>query len=126
MANIGYIDILAYTSDAQIPLENVAVTITATDGMVLSMRLTNRNGSIEPIEIQVPNISAGQTPNTGILPFTAVNVYARLDGYEQIENKDVQIFPETVTRLNLQMIPLSEFPSSWDKAVIYLTPKQNL
>lgn len=122
----GYIDVLAYTSAAQIPLENVAITITAPDSTALAMRLTNRNGTIDPIEIPVPALSAGQAPNTGILPFTPINLYARLEGFEQIENKNIQVFPNTVTRLNLELIPLSELPSSWDKVTVFDTPKQNL
>jgi hypothetical protein len=126
LPDIGYIDVLAYTSLAQIPLENVAITVTATDGTALAMRLTDRNGGIDRIEIPVPNVSAGQTPDTGVIPFTAVNLYARAEGFEQIENENVQVFPGTVTRLNLELIPLSELPSSWDKVTVFDTPKQNL
>lgn len=122
----GYIDVLTYTSLAQIPLENVAITVMATDGTVLAMRLSDRNGRISLIEIPVPSLSAGQTPDTGITPFTSVNLYARLEGFEQIENENLQVFPNTVTRLNLEMIPLSELPSSWDKVNVFNTPKQNL
>lgn len=126
LPDTGYIDVLAYASVAQIPLENVAITVTSTDGTALAMRLTNRNGTIDPIEIPVPELSAGLTPDTGVIPFTAVNLYARLEGFEQVENENLQIFPNTVTRLNLEMIPLSELPSSWDKTVVFNTPKQNL
>lgn len=126
LPDTGYIDVLAYTSLAQIPLENVAITVTATDGTALAMRLTNRNGSIDPIAIPVPALSAGQSPNTGIRPFTPVNLYARLEGFEQVENENLQVFPGTVTRLDLEMIPLSELPSSWDKTAVYDTPAQNL
>lgn len=126
LPDTGYIDVLAYTSLAQIPLENVAITVTATDGTALAMRLTNRNGSIDPIAIPVPALSAGQSPNTVIRPFTPVNLYARLEGFEQVENENLQVFPGTVTRLNLEMIPLSELPSSWDKTAVYDTPAQNL
>lgn len=122
----GYIDVLAYTSVAQIPLENVAITVTSEDGTALAMRLTDRNGSIEPIEIPVPELSASQTPNTGVVPFTPVNVYARLEGFEQVENENLQVFPNIVTRLNLELIPLSELPSNWDKVTVFDTPKQNL
>ena len=117
---------LAYTSLAQIPLENVAVTVTATDGTALAMRLTNRNGAIEPIPIPVPDLAAGQTPNTGVVPFTPVNVYARLEGFEQVESESLLVFPNVRTRLNLELIPLSELPSAWDKTVVFQTPPQNL
>ncbi len=126
LPDIGYIDVSAYTSNARIPLEDVAITVTAEDGTALAMRLTNRNGEITPIEIPVPDVSAGLQPNTGVSPYTPVNIYARLEGYEQVENENLQVFPRVVTRLNLEMIPLSELPSSWDKLVVYNTPPQNL
>ena len=80
--------------------------MTAVDGTAIALRLTDRNGQITPVEIPVPPLSAGQTPETGIIPFTSVNLYARLEGYEQRENENLQVFPETVTQLELQMIPL--------------------
>lgn len=126
MPDIGYIDVNAYASNARIPLENVAITVTTSDGTAIAMRITDRNGLIRPIEVPVPALSAGQTPNTGIRPYTPVNLYARLEGYEQLENENLQVFPNTVTRLNLQMIPLSELPGSWDQIGITDTPPQNL
>jgi hypothetical protein len=126
LPDIGYIDVNAYTGNARIPLENVAITVTSSDGTAIAMRITDRNGLIRPIEVPVPALSAGQTPNTGIRPYTPVNLYARLEGYEQLENENLQVFPNTVTRLNLQMIPLSELPGSWDQIGITDTPPQNL
>ena len=122
----GYITVNAYTGNARIPLENVAIVITATDQTAIALRLTDRNGQITPVEIPVPNLSAGQTPNTGVIPFTPVNLYARLEGFEQVENENLQVFPETVTNLPLQMIPLTELPSAWDQISITDTPAQNL
>lgn len=122
----GYITVNAFTGNARIPLENVAIAVTAADGTAIALRLTDRNGQITPIEIPVPDLSASQTPDTGILPFTPVNLYARLEGYEQTENENLQVFPDTVTQLQLQMIPLSELPDAWDKVAIFDTPAQNL
>ena len=90
------------------------------------MRLTDRSGQIEPIPITVPDRAASQTPNTGIIPFTDVNIYARLENYEQIEAENVQVFPNVVTTQNLEMIPLSEFPDKWTETEIFNTPPQNL
>lgn len=126
MPETGYIELNAYTSRAKIPLENVAVAITAADGTAIALRLTDRNGLIVPIPIPVPDVSAGQTPDSGVRPYTPVNLYARLEGYEQRENEGLQVFPGTVTRLELEMIPLSELPQSWDKVSVYQTPPQNL
>lgn len=90
------------------------------------MRLTNRSGQIEPVAIPVPEIAAGQTPNTGQLPFTRVNLFAKLRGYGQIENEDLQVFPNTLTVQDLEMIPLAELPADWGQKEVFLTPAQNL
>lgn len=126
LASTGYIQVNAYSSNARIPLRDVAVTVVATDGTAIAMRITDRNGQIAAIPIPVPDIDAGQTPDTGQIPFTRVNLYARLSGYIQIEDEDLQVFPDTVTIQNLELIPLSELPDSWGKKEIFYTPAQNL
>ena len=126
MASTGYIQVHAYTSNARLPLEDVAITVTAEDGTAIAMRLTDRNGKIPLIEVPVPDISASQSPDTGEIPYTPVNLYARKQGFEQIENESLQVFPDTVTDQNLAMIPLSELPDSWNKTEIFPTPPQYL
>ena len=122
----GYIQVHAFTSIARIPLADVAITVTASDGTAIAMRITDRSGQISLIEIPVPDLSAGQTPDTGLIPYTRVNLYARLKGYEQIENEDLQVFPDTITDQNLEMIPISELPDQWDRRELFVTPSQNL
>ena len=127
MSAKGYIQVHAYTSYAQIPLRDVAVSVTDTSGAAIALRLTNRSGFLDtPIEIDVPDLSAGQTPNTGVIPFAVVNLNARLNNYEAIEIENLQVFANTTTLQNLEMIPLSELPNSWNKLEIYNTPPQNL
>lgn len=127
MPATGYIQVNAYTSNARIPLKDVAVAITDSDGSAIALRLTNRNGQLdEPIAITVPELSAGQTPNTGVTPFAVVNLYAKLTDYEEIEALNIQVFPNTVTNQNLELIPLSELPEYWNQVEIFDTPKQNL
>ena len=91
------------------------------------MRLTNSSGLLDqPISISVPDISAGQSPDTGIIPFTRVDLYARATGYEGIVVRNLQVFPETITNQNLELIPLAEFPKSYNKLEIFDIPAQNL
>lgn len=123
----GYIQVHAFTSDAHIPLKDTAVVVTDTSGSAIAMRLTNRSGMLDtPIEISVPDLSASQSPNTGIIPFAVVNLYARIINYEQIEIENLQVFADTVTDQDLKMIPLSELPDQWTKTEIFITPPQNL
>lgn len=126
MPATGYIQVHAYSSNAQLPLQDVTVSVTATDGTAIAMRLTDRSGKITPVEIPVPDLSASQTPDTGVIPFTSVNLTARLRGYEQIQIERLQVFADTLTVQNLELIPLSELPGAWDKIEDFDTPPQNL
>lgn len=126
MPAIGYIQVRAYTSTAQFPLKDVAITITASDGTAIAMALTDRSGRIRPIPVPVPDLSESQSPDPPERPYTAVNLYARKKGYEQVESENLQVFADTTTLQNLEMIPLSELPGSWDQTIIFDTPPQNL
>ena len=125
LPSTGYIQVHAYSSYAQIPLQDVAVSVTTADSTVLAMRLTDRSGRITPIEVPVPDLQESLQPGN-VAPFTPVTLYARLAGYEQIQVDDVQVFADTITVQNLEMIPLSELPSLWSKSEIFQTPPQNL
>jgi len=126
MPATGYLQLRAYTSTAQFPLKDVAVSVTAADGTAIAMRLTDRNGLITPITIPVPDRSESLQPDPSEQPFTSVNLYAHKNGYEQVEAENLQIFADTTTYQNLEMIPLAELPLAWDQTVIYNTPPQNL
>ena len=127
MSATGYIQVHAYESYARLPLKDVAITVTSEDGTAVAMRLTNRSGTLDaPIEITVPDRAASQTPNTGIVPFTDVNLYGRLENFETIEIENLQVFPATLTVQDLAMIPLSELPESYNQVEIFNTPPQNL
>ena len=127
MAAIGYIQVHAYVSNAQIPLSDVAVAVTDASGNAIALRLTNRSGIFDtPIPIEVPELSASQSPDTGITPYTTVDLYARYENFEEIFIRNLQVFPDTVTEQDLEMIPLSEFPESWNVSESFDTMKQNL
>lgn len=123
---MGYIQINAYTSYSRIPLKDVAVTITAEDGTAIAMRLTDRSGKIGPIPIPVPDKEESQSPGSDEQPYTNINIYARLNGYELIESENTQVFADIVTEQQLEMIPLAEFHDQWDMGEFYDTPPQNL
>lgn len=127
LAATGYLQVRAYASTALIPLMDVAILITDPNGAVIANRLTNRNGLLDaPIPITVPDRSESLQPSAGSVPFTKINLYARLEGYEEIEAENVQLFADTITVQNLEMIPLSEFPENRNLVEIFDTPEQNL
>lgn len=127
LAATGYLQVRAYASTALIPLMDVAILITDPNGAVIANRLTNRNGLLDaPIPITVPDRSESLQPSAGSVPFAKINLYARLEGYEEIEAENVQLFADTITVQNLEMIPLSEFPENRNLVEIFDTPEQNL
>ena len=126
MTDKGYIQIYAYTSKARIPLEKVAILITDQNNTAIAMGLTDKNGKYGPISLLVPNKINSQEPGRDPRPFIDVNIHARLENFEQIEAENVQVFADTVTIQNFEMIPLSEFPQMWTKTEFFNTPPQNL
>ena len=125
MPAIGYIQAKAFTSRAKLPLEDAAVSVVDDNGKLLGLRTTDSSGLTTPIRISVPDRSESQAPGT-VKPFVTVNLYARAEDYEQVLVRGVQIFADTTTMQNLEMIPLSELPAAWDKTEVFLTPPQNL
>lgn len=126
MPATGYIQIYAYTSKARIPLEKVAVMITDQNNSAIAMGLTDKNGKYGPIALDVPNKSDSLSPGADAQPYINVNLHARIENYEQIEAENVQVFADTVTIQNFEMIPLSELPPQWTRTEFFDTPSQNL
>ena len=127
MPATGYIQVHAFVSNARIPLKDVSVAITDLSGSAIALRLTNRSGTFDnPVPISVPDLSASQSPDTGVVPFTTVNLYARYENFEEIFIEKLQVFADVVTNQDLEMIPLAEFPESWNTSESFDTPAQNL
>ena len=126
LASTGYLQAHIYTSNAQLPLSNVAVVVTSPDGTAIAMRITDRSGLIAPIEIPVPPLEESQEPGSGERPYTQVNLIAEIPGYERVEAENLQIFAGTTTYQNLEMIPLSSKPFGQNQTIRYITPPQNL
>lgn len=127
MPATGYIQVNAYTSNARIPLQDVAVAILDPNGTTIALRLTNRSGQLDaPLAISVPDLADSQRPDPGTTPYRLVKLYAKLENYEEIEASNIQVFPNTMTIQNLELIPLSELPDNYNQVEIFDTPSQNL
>lgn len=108
-------------------MPDTAITVTDQNNEVIAFRLTNRNGQLdEPIAIRVPDLAESQSPNPPERPYAVVNLYARAEDYELIRVEDVQLFANTITDQNLEFIPLSEFPESYNEEETFITTPQAL
>lgn len=91
------------------------------------MRLTNNSGQLDqPIPIEVPDRSESLTPNPNIRPYSAVNLYAKKDNFEEIFIENLQVFADVITLQPLQLIPHAELPKQWNKTETFITSPQNL
>ena len=125
MPSFGYIQAKVYTSRAQIPVEDTAVSVVDENGKLLGLRTTDSSGLTTPIRLEVPEPGRSQSPGSA-RPYVAVNLYARAEDYGQILVRGVQVFPNTVTTQELQLVPLAELPGSWNQVEIFDTTPQNL
>ena len=125
MPAFGYIQAKAFTSRAQLPLEDAAISVVDENGRLLGLRITNSSGLTTPIRLEVPDRSESQSPGMA-KPFVTVNLHARAEGYEQVLARNIQVFADTVTTQELQFVPLSELPGSWNRVEVFDTPPQNL
>lgn len=127
MSAVGYVNVHSYESNAQIPLRDVAIAITDKSGDAIALRLTNRNGMLDkPVAITVPDLSESLSPGSAEAPFSIINIYARKQNFEEIVVRNVQVFPNTVTQQDLEMIPLPEYPDNPNMSVTFDIPAQNL
>lgn len=125
MPSYGTIQAKAYTSRAQLPVEDAAVAVVDENGLLLGLRTTNSSGLTTPIRLAVPDRSESENPGTA-KPFVTVNLYARAEDYEQVLVRGVQVFADTLTVQDLQFVPLSELPTSRNRVEVFDTPPQNL
>lgn len=125
MPAYGYIQAKAYTSRAQLPVEDAAISVVDENGKLLGLRTTNSSGLTTPIRLEVPDLAQSQQPGAE-KPFVTVNLYARAEDFEQVLVRGVQVFADTVTTQEVQFVPLAELPGSWNRVEIFDTPPQNL
>lgn len=126
MSAIGYIQAHAFVSNAQIPLRDVAVVVTAPDETAIAMRVTDRSGLISVIEIPAPNLSESQEPGAEEKPYALVNMYAYRNGFGPFESRNIQVFAGTTTFQDIKLIPLSQLPRGEEDSMNVDTPPQNL
>lgn len=126
MPATGYIQVHAYSSYAELPLQGVAISITTADGAAVALRMTDRSGRIDQVSVSTPDVRESQSPNPDERPFTIVDLHASVPGYEQITIENLQVFPGVTTIQNLELIPLSELPGNFDQSETFDTPSQNL
>lgn len=126
MPTNGSLTVHTFTSSAQLPVEGVTIAVTqpTPEGpRLLSVRITDEDGLIEPITITAPDARESQSSGTQA-PFTAVDITADHPDYERILVENAQIFSGVTSRQELQLVPIEERPEVWNMTEVFqITPQ---
>ena len=128
MSPIGTIVLRVYAARAQLPVAGatVAVTRKAAGGRhtLLAVRITDENGRTAPVEVDTPAPAASESPGTSS-PFALCDVWVEHPGYEVLYLEDMQVFPNTETLQEAELLPLPEqaSPGSAGESVV-VTPQE--
>ena len=103
-SDIGYLT-LGVTSGANaIPLVGAEIVIEQR-GALINQMMTNESGNSATVPLVTPNLEMSLVPGATQLPYATVDVYVRFEGHYPSFYQGVQIFPEQISFLNVNMIP---------------------
>lgn len=125
----GYILTHVFTSRANLPLANATVSVTEKtvggQDSIISLQLTDTSGNTQSINIATPPAADSQSPNRP-KGFTVVDIAVDLPDYERVLVENVQVFPDTITLQDVQLLPHEALPAERGQTqVVFVTP-QNL
>lgn len=128
MAANGTIVTRVYTARAQIPIQGATVAITQKNptnrNTLLAARVTDENGRTTPVRVLTPDPDASFYPG-GEIPFSLCDIWVEALGFEMLIVQDVQIFPNTETLQELELVPLPEqAPPQARAELIQITPQE--
>lgn len=125
---VGYVIVNVYTSRSQIPIKNAFVSVTtgtSPNTNLLGFRTTDENGASGIISIETPSLELSLTP-TDVKPFTSFDIRVSHPLYYTMIINDVQVFANTKTIQNVELIPLTENSEPQNRTITNTIPQQNL
>ena len=129
MDSTGKLIVSTYLANDAIPIDKSFITVTKSDEnppTLLGVRLTDKSGKTNAIEIDTPDVEYSLSPGNENIPFTSVDV--RVDHPETytVIVKNVQVFSGQTSISNVMLLPLPENPSPDERQKIYIITPQNL
>ena len=91
---------------------------------LLAVRTTDENGRIAPVRVATPDPAASESPGTPH-PFASCDVWVEAPGYEMLYLENMQVFPNTETLQEVDLIPLPEqAPPASRGETVNVTPQE--
>ena len=94
-----------------IPVKDALVTVTmeeAENEILIAALKTDENGKTEQVFINTPDTVYSLSPDNHIKPYASVNIRVDHPGAYSVIVKEAQVFPDTVSLINISLIPLTE------------------
>ena len=121
--SVGYIILNTTAAQKLIPVAETNITLSQ-NGYENKIFMTDDSGKSPLFEINAPDTIYSEAPSPEEIPFSVVNITAEKEGFFTTIINDVQVFPERITTLYINMVPVPEFGSNTPLTIN--TPPQNL
>ena len=126
MPTNGFLTIRTYTSAAQLPVEDVTVSVTRPDSKgtrLFATRITDESGLAGPIAIPTPDRS--ESLQAGVAtPYTTVDIIADHPDYERVLVENAQVFAGVLSQQDIALIPLEARPEVFNLTETFrITPQ---
>ncbi len=111
-----------------VPVKDAVVTATTSDGdkqILLGTRRTDENGKTTPIDVETPDIEYSLEPENSIKPYASVDIRVDHPSAYTVLIRNVQVFSDNTSLVNVSLIPLREGIDSGEQEIIEIT-SQNL
>ena len=120
----GYLEIFVYGGRQLFPAPFAEIYIKK-DGVLTNHTQTNEVGRSETFEFETPPESESTVPGFD-KPFTNLAVTVIKEGFFPTTVEDVQIFPNVISRLNLELVPIPDNPEFSEKNITFTSNPQRL
>lgn len=111
-SSFGTLIIQVSESENAVPIEGVLAVVTKDNGDSKTLKgalITNGSGTTVPLKLPAPAAEEALNPD-GFVPYDIYHVRISHPGYYTEEDHMVQIFGDSYSHLNINMIPLPEYP----------------
>ena len=124
----GYIIAQVYTSRGVIPVRDASVFVTQEKNdkrILVGVRKTDESGKTAPITLNAPDKELSLSPGHTAL-FTTCDLQIEHPDYYTVFVKDVQVFADTISLQNAELIPLEAGADAKNAVETFRVLPQNL
>lgn len=102
----GWLSAKVAAADNTIPVNDALVLITDSQKNLKAILTTNEDGITRTVALAAPPKALSESPETQTKPFYNYNMNVYKQGYYEVENIDISVFPDTVSIQPVNMVPL--------------------